>query len=130
MTIMQSRSTFVGSAAVVTKNTTEILDPAEMPTENKLNQFHQGHPARRWGRQMDSKVQIQIERNIPIPGKAGRNGLSKYPWSEMAVGDSFLFPPGMSGAAASSNAASAQKRTGSKFSVRVTDNGYRCWRTA
>lgn len=79
---------------------------------------------------MEAVTEIKIEKSIPMPPAGGKNGLAKYPWKSMAVGDSFLFPAGVSHQAASSNITSAQKRTGFQFSYRSTSEGIRCWRVA
>jgi hypothetical protein len=67
---------------------------------------------------------IKIERNIPPPES---KRMTKYPWGEMKVGDSFLFPEGK--AAPSESARSASQRYKPKrFVARRTEDGYRCWR--
>lgn len=70
---------------------------------------------------------ITIDKNIPTPGKARRVGApKKYPFSEMEVGDSFEYPIKSVAFAASANGI----KFGKKFTVRKTENGYRCWRIA
>lgn len=74
---------------------------------------------------------IAIERNIPIPDpKRGGPRQSKYPWSQMKVGESFLFPETVKKSTAASLVYSAGKSRKRKFSIRTVDNGIRCWRTA
>jgi hypothetical protein len=69
-------------------------------------------------------VTTQIDANIPIP--TGRR--TRYPWAEMAVGDSFLTKD------ASRNSLQAQatrygKQLDRRFTVRAVDDGFRVWRT-
>jgi len=68
---------------------------------------------------------IRVEKGVPMPSA----NVAKYPWRQMEIGDSFLFPEDVSGDTASNNAAAASKRLAPKrFSVRKTQDGYRCWR--
>lgn len=64
---------------------------------------------------------IKIEKNKPMPQR------NKYPFRDMNIGDSFLFPaqvkdPHSAAAVASRNYAPK------KFAARVTPEGVRCWR--
>ena len=74
-----------------------------------------------------------IDKGIPVPNGEGK---SKYPFADMAVGDSFLVPfvAGKSHEYTDkrlrSSAAIAQRRYEAKFVVRVVDGGVRCWRVA
>lgn len=76
-------------------------------------------------------MSIAVESDIPTP--TGRSG---YPFGEMAVGDSFMVPADEGEAAkkaATAIGASARnyaKKQPSKYTVRLVDNGVRCWRTA
>lgn len=54
---------------------------------------------------------------------------NRYPWAEMEVGDSFVFPEGITQNAAL-NTSKAQNRNGKKFVVRKTEEGIAAWRTA
>jgi hypothetical protein len=71
---------------------------------------------------------IKIDRGIPVaPDKRGRAvGRSKYPFSAMKPGDSFLFPKAIKNA--SSRAHHAKRATGYNFVTRSTPEGIRCWR--
>ena len=73
---------------------------------------------------------IKIDRNIPLP-ESRRNGdpYRKYPFREMEVGDSFLFPKAIGVNTARSNIAQTSRRLGRKFVIRQTERGVRCWRT-
>jgi hypothetical protein len=78
-------------------------------------------------------TRIRIEKGIPIPpvktrGKEGRTS-PKYPWRDMKVNDSFLFPAHVARGAFAA-AALAEKYTGYRFVVRRMEDGYRCWRVA
>jgi hypothetical protein len=72
-----------------------------------------------------------IQKNIPMPvtkprGKNGRR-TEIYPWRQMQVGDSFLFPERIGRGAYA--AAKARSNSGAeKFEVRKTEAGFRCWR--
>lgn len=68
-----------------------------------------------------------IKRGVPMP-KGGRNMLTKYPYADMAVGDSFFvrasdLPPSGVG----SLRTSARAR-GMRSAVRAEGKGYRVWR--
>jgi hypothetical protein len=73
----------------------------------------------------------EVEEGIPIPTyemKGGRR--NKYPFRFMTkVGQSF-FVPGTDKNSVSTNAYSAGKRTGKKFTIRAMNGGYRVWLTA
>ena len=62
-----------------------------------------------------------IDKNIPTPGKA-----SKYPFSDMEIGDSFLAPAGTERTVR----AAAHKYVGAKFVTRTVREGLRVWRSA
>ena len=72
-------------------------------------------------------MEIKIEHNIPIPERTIR--APWYPWHEMAIGDSFLFPDSMkrSGYTAVRQASERYAKT---FVARATAQGLRCWRLA
>jgi hypothetical protein len=75
-------------------------------------------------------VEIRIEKGIPCPPR-GQYNISKYPWRTMKVGDSFLFPKHLSRQACyQSGAYHNNKNGGGKFAIRITPEGYRCWRVA
>lgn len=77
-------------------------------------------------------MSYKIKKNIPMP--AARNGLRKYPLSEMGVGDSFQIEGGPEAAARVRCAAFYYgKHNNRKYTVRRTDlltKSYRCWRIA
>ena len=65
---------------------------------------------------------IKIENNIPVE----KLNHFIYPWKDMKIGDSFLFPKRNN-----SNyglAKKASKKHNCEFIVRITENGMRCWR--
>jgi hypothetical protein len=70
---------------------------------------------------------ITIEHGIPVPEPQPPRRL--YPWLELGLGDSFLFPPA-AGKSAVASAFKAGERHGRKFVVRKTADGWRCWRLA
>jgi hypothetical protein len=63
---------------------------------------------------------IKIESGIPMP--------AKFPFAKMKIGDSFLIPVGVNKSTVSVYANRHAKKTGTKFTVRKTPDGYRCWR--
>src|SRR6185369_1499740 len=74
---------------------------------------------------------IPIDKGIPVAKIAyGLNREFKYPWRDMEIGDSFLFPGTISSSTAASNARDAGRRLDMKFSTRWTPAGFRCWRVA
>jgi hypothetical protein len=77
-----------------------------------------------------SKPTFCIEAHIPLHPE--RRGVSKYPWRQMKVGDSFLVPGKNQERllnCLTSCRANAQRSTGWKFSLRCTTFGVRVWRT-
>jgi hypothetical protein len=77
---------------------------------------------------MTNKPTIILEHGIPLPPIKTRDEI--YPFSQMNVGDSFLFPQDVSRARASSVAGLAGNRLGMKFATRTCPDGVRCWRVA
>jgi hypothetical protein len=63
---------------------------------------------------------IKIESGIPMP--------AKFPFAEMKVNDSFLVPESTSKNVVGVYARRHAIKTGMKFTVRKTPEGYRCWR--
>ena len=72
---------------------------------------------------------FKIEKEIPIPKKIGGNGrLSKYPYKDMDIGDSFFVEKqGVRGKAVQSGYHFARKH-GKKFTARPVEGGVRIWR--
>jgi hypothetical protein len=71
---------------------------------------------------------IDIDKDIPIPSKATGNKLRKYPWDELEIGDSFLFPAEYGIKACSTRMHAAAHRSRKKYTSRTTPEGVRCWR--
>jgi hypothetical protein len=71
-------------------------------------------------------LEIKIDHDIPIPEKLPPK--TRYPWLDMGIGDSFLFPKSVKSGAAS--AMKASERYGRTFVLRRTKDGHRCWRLA
>ena len=70
-----------------------------------------------------------IDKNIPIPNGAPRGAPPKYPFRDMEVGDSVLFPEAQQKIVAAAHVHG--KFTGKKFKTRSTeDGGVRIWRIA
>jgi hypothetical protein len=72
---------------------------------------------------------FDIEKDVPLIGKAGSGRTEKYPWSKMEIGDSF-FVPGMKLKNISNSGQNAQKSLGYKYAIRTVDGGVRIWRVA
>jgi len=74
---------------------------------------------------------IKIDKNVPIP-RLGRRPL--YPWMEMEVGDSFVFPkrikPSIANSMSYKTAKLLQKRgIQRRYVTRLIEDGViRCWR--
>jgi hypothetical protein len=79
---------------------------------------------------------FKIEKGIPIPEPHKRNGYkSKYPFSQLEPGDSFLVPTNKEQTHNVRNRVSAAShhyaaKHGWKFSIRVMVDGIRVWRTS
>jgi hypothetical protein len=72
---------------------------------------------------MDTK----IDKDIPIPDY--KRGAAKYPFGDMAIGDSFFILADTRGLNSLRSRASTAGRRGKKmFSVRKAENGARVWR--
>lgn len=69
---------------------------------------------------------MKIEKNIPLPNDQRS---VKYPFNEMAIGDSFAVKEGDLHRVRSASWA-AGRRLNIRFSVRAYDGEYRCWRIA
>jgi hypothetical protein len=88
---------------------------------------------------MSDSGELKIERGIPMPKTGfGSWGLSKYPWSEMKVGDSFFVSAAHAAdrkkksSLVSSAASYAQRKGKGKFVIRSIQDpfGIRVWRVA
>ena len=74
---------------------------------------------------------IPIDKGIPVAKIAyGLNREFKYPWRDMEIGDSFLFPTGSNYWTAAVSVRDQTQRLGKTFSFRSTAEGLRCWRIA
>jgi hypothetical protein len=70
---------------------------------------------------------FKIEKKIPVPSMT-RNGTRKYPFREMAPGDSFLVTSPPDFAVIRASAYAAGKSLGSRFITRKEKDGIRVWR--
>lgn len=77
------------------------------------------------------KLNIKVRKDVPLPDpdEARSEKLCKYPWNDMEVGDSFVFPEDTLDVTARS-LARVQSRRGKKFVARTTKEGMAAWRTA
>jgi hypothetical protein len=66
---------------------------------------------------------VDIEKGIPIPSN-GLKARSKYPWSTMEIGDSFVGPKSLTG-----QAHHRGLLTGMKYVTRTEGDKVRVWRT-
>ena len=70
---------------------------------------------------------FKIEKKLPIP-KANHTGAKKYPWREMAVGDSFFVPTPVKTATMRGQASMWGIKLKGRFTVRDVEGGVRVWR--
>lgn len=75
------------------------------------------------------KQEFKIESGVPMPNTKGRKG--KYPFAEMAIGDSFELPKGSPKTTVLNAANNWAKRHNKKarFSIRYHNEILRIWRT-
>lgn len=69
---------------------------------------------------------FKIEKEVPLPDKK-----QKYPFPEMAVGDSFFFEgsPKVGGQVRTAAAIYCRRKgAGKHFVIRTVPGGFRCWR--
>lgn len=71
---------------------------------------------------------MEIDKGIPIPSGAGRQGGRKYPFADMEIGDSVFFEGSASYGKEHNAARVYGRRTGKKFTARTTRGGVRIWR--
>lgn len=64
---------------------------------------------------------VKIEKDIPLPEPKRR----KYPWHEMEVGDSFIFPHKHGQQYAS---VMSRRHSPKKYAARMVGGKYRIWR--
>lgn len=70
-----------------------------------------------------------IESNVAMPTNGmGRGRPFKYPFRDMAVGDSFAIHDELTKVSVANAASGCSIRTGMKFSVRKHEGAWRCWR--
>lgn len=69
---------------------------------------------------------IEIEDGIPYEPRS--NTLERYPWQQLEIGQSFLYPGKVKSATMA--AVRAGKRWGKTFRVRAMEDGVRIWRVA
>lgn len=74
---------------------------------------------------------IEIEKNVPLPPHAntGRGRFAKYPWQEMEIGDSFVYP-GATQTARGAVWVANKTRAPKRFVCRKFDGVTRIWRVA
>ena len=72
-----------------------------------------------------------IERGVPLATIQRRRDAVKYPFDQLQVGDSFVFPSEVNITVARSSASYFAKRDNKRFAIRTLDtNVIRCWRVA
>lgn len=76
---------------------------------------------------------IKVDKKIPLPKRWDYR--KKYPWDEMEVGDSFLFPEFDNkttpyALVRGHNVRMQAKGREERFEVHKTDEGLRCWRVS
>ena len=74
---------------------------------------------------------FKIESGVPLPPNAGKQGLGKYPFRKMNIGDSFLVATDVQGKTANNLASCARQIFGKgNFAIRRVEGGVRVWRLA
>lgn len=78
---------------------------------------------------MKNPVVYKIEKGIaiPEPGAGRKKGVSKYPFAQMKVGDSF-FVAGKKQEKFHSAMACTRRAQGFRFATRTVEGGIRIWR--
>ena len=76
---------------------------------------------------------IEIDKGVPVPDDAGTAGVKKYPWAEMADGDSFFVPvlEGQTATQVQASIVSSSRKVCRRVTRTVTENGVlgvRAWR--
>lgn len=76
-------------------------------------------------------TEISVEAGIKLPPKPKAPGRKTiYPFKTMKVRESFLFPEGTPSATAYAAGAYWTRKTDREFTVRKTEEGFRCWRVS
>lgn len=77
-------------------------------------------------------MSIAIDKCVPVPAPRHCKNRNEFPFSQMEIGDSFLFDCDLAGEnRLRSNALYfAKKNPGFTFCIRKCDGGYRLWRIA
>jgi hypothetical protein len=70
---------------------------------------------------------IQIDKDVPMPKEVRYN---KYPWLEMAVGDSFFIPDGTKNYPSRVAGYATKRHAPKRFTARRVEGGTRVWRIA
>ena len=77
-----------------------------------------------------STVQFEIRNDVPLPMKAsgGKTGVSKYPFGELEVGQSFVVGEHGKVAIRSALTAFRKRHKDKAFATRVVEDGVGIWR--
>jgi hypothetical protein len=88
-----------------------------------------GHPLSVTHATSQETDMFKVDHSIPFPIKRSINGVSKYPWPTMQVGDS-VFIPGAKDCTCTeaSSSRTYAHRHGGKFSCQQVEGGVRIWR--
>jgi hypothetical protein len=74
-------------------------------------------------------MNIKIEKTVPMPRRTGPGAPFKYPWRDMAVGDSFFVKNQTTQQISSTARSWGERQTPPiKFSTRTENDGVRVWR--
>jgi len=71
---------------------------------------------------------IAIDKDVPMPVAKPTGTTRIYPFAEMAIGDSFVFPDYVRFPAETARAATRKHRPKQFMTRRVKGGGVRCWR--
>lgn len=70
---------------------------------------------------------VKIEKGIPIPPRVCGRRSTRYPWTEMRVGDSFMIR-NKKPATVHAQVNQARKTYDAQYTVRAVAGGFRVWR--
>ena len=68
---------------------------------------------------------IEVSDKYPLPQG---DGVTKYPWAVLEVGDSFFVPGIGNGSSLGSSRATASRKYGHTYTIRKVEGGIRVWR--
>lgn len=77
--------------------------------------------------QLHEVIMFKVEKNIAVPERRKRKGAS-YPFAQMEIGDSFACAQSDYGRVQAAMRTYSYHHVPVSFTLRKTDDGFRCWR--